>query len=291
MNTFKKIVILSSALLLIIGCKSDIRNKTVKHETLSKANVTKGKTLLESAWKAQGFDKLHQHQVYSYHAKDHWKGIMGSIGKLWPDKSMQLDFKHEVGTFNGQVSYASGKHKGEVKGLQNWNYYEIDGDTNFVKPNAKVRFGISAYQYFAEMIDRLKNAPIIVYAGEDEMRGQKYDLVFCTWNSLKPHKDYDQYMAWINKKTGLLEFTQYTIRENFLHMPGAKIFYGGVEYTNLKSIDGILIPHTQTLYVFDLKDNSKRFLHQLEISDFKFDNFSVEDLHIDKTIAKGGDFK
>lgn len=291
MKTLTPLFILTTSLILMVGCRSDIRTKMVKNETHSTDPVAKGKALLESAWKAQGFDKLHNHKVYSYQGYDVWQGFLGTVGKLWPEKKMTLDFKYEVGSFNGQVRYASGKKKGQIKGLQNWNYYEIEGDTTFMKPNSKIQFGLSAFQYFNEMIDRLKHAPIIRYAGEDEMRGQKYDLVFCTWNSLKPDKDVDQYIAWINKETGLLDFTQYTIRENFLKMPGAKIFYGGVEYTNLKSVDGILIPHTQTVYAFNLKDNNKRFIHKLTVSDFKFDDFPVNDLHIDKRIAKGGDFK
>jgi len=291
MKTLTKLIILTSTLVLIIGCRSDIRTKLVKNEKLSTDHVAKGKAILESAWKAQGFNKLHNHQVYSYQAYDVWKGVMGTVGKLWPDKKMTMDFKYEIGSFNGQVQYASSKHKGQIKGLQNWNYYEIDSDTTFMKPNPKVQFGLSAFQYFTEMIDRLKNAPIVVYAGEDEMRGVKYDLVLCTWNSLEPSKHVDQYIAWINKKTGLMDFTQYTIRENYLNMPGAKILYGGVEYSNLKSVDGLLIPHTQTIYAFNLKDNTKRFIHKLDISNFEFDAFPVEELQIDKTIARGGDFK
>lgn len=291
MKTLKQYFILPLALMLMVGCRSDIRTKVVKQEKLSTDHVAKGKALLESAWKAQGYDKLQNHKVYSFQAHDKWRGFLGTVGKLWPEKEITMDFKYEVGTFDGQVTYTSGKEKDQVKGLQNWNYYEIDGDTTFMKPNSKVQFGISAFQYFTEMIDRLKNAPIVVYAGEDEMNGQSYDLVFCTWNSLKTDKDVDQYIAWINKKTGLLDYTQYTIRENYLKMPGGKMFYGGIEFSNLKNVDGILIPHTHTLYAFNLKTNQKRNIHQLNISNFTFDNFPLSDLQINKNLPKGGDFK
>lgn len=284
-------IILVFGLIVSVGCRSDIRTKMVKQNGVTEDGTAKGKEILDRAWKAHGFENLKNHTVYSFNGHDLWKGPLSPISKLWPDKDMRLHFKYEIGTFDGQVKYLSGKHKDEVKGLQNWNYYEIDSDTTFMKPNSKVQFGIAAFQYFTEMIDRLRQAPIIVYAGEDEMRGQKYDLVFCTWNSTKPDKDLDQYMAWVNKETGLLEFTQYTIRENFLHMPGAKLFYAGVEYSNIKSIDDILIPHTQTVYNFNLKENSKRFLHKMEISDFKFDTFPLSDLKISKDIDKSGDFK
>ncbi len=288
LNTY----VLSVALLfLLASCKSDLRTKMVKEHGITDELTQQGKDILQKAWNTHGLNTLNKHTVYAFNGQDTWKGVLGSVGKVWPEKKMNLEFKYKIGSFDGQVKYLSGKHKGEIKGLQNWNYYEIDQDTTFIKPNSRVQFGISAYQYFTEMIDRLKHAPIILYAGEGEMRGEKYDLVFCTWESVKPNKDMDQYIAWVNKKTGLLEFTQFTIRENFLKMPGGKMVYGGVEYSNLKSIDGILVPHTQTIYSFNLKTNAKRFLHKLEVSDFKFDSFPLDDLKINKTIAKSGDFK
>jgi len=140
------------------------------------------------------------------------------------------------------------------------------------------------------MIERLKNAPIISYAGEKEMRGKKYDLVFCTWNTSEPHQEADQYIAWINKETGLMDFTQYTIRENYLKVPGGKSLCGGVEFSDFKNIEGVLIAHEQTVYTAKLKKKKKN-LHQLIISDFKFDGFDVEELRLDKELEKGGNFK
>ena len=289
---FKQITIIVSSLVFLVGCKSDIRTTLVKKEGQNTTLETKGKALLKSAWEVQGFNNLKNHNVYSFSGHDEWKGLMASVGKLWPDKVMDINFKYQLGTFDGQLQYTSGKHKGEIKGLQNWNYYEIENkDTTFTKPHSKVQFGLSAFQYFTELVDRLQKAPIILYAGEKDLRGQTYDLVFCTWNSLKPNNDADQYVAWINKKTGLLEFTQYTIRENYLKLPGAKIFYGGVEFSDFKSINGIQIPHTQSIYAFNLKTNEKRFLHRLTISNFAFDNFPLNDLKLNKSLTESGDFK
>lgn len=291
MNTLSKLAVLALTVVLAIGCRSDIRTKYVKSEQQSPSSEAKGKALLDAAWKAQGLDKLNNHKVYSFHGHDVWRGVLGSVGKVWPGKDIHMDFKYEIGSFDGQVKYQSGKKKGHINGLQNWKYYEIESDTNFTKPNSRVQFGLTAFQYFVEMVDRLRQAPIIVYAGEDEFKGKSYDLVFCTWNTLKPHKEADQYIAWINKETGLIDYTQYTIRENYLHMPGAHIFYGGVEFANLKSVDGILIPHTQIIYAFNLKTKEKRNIHKLEVSDFKFDSFPVQDLKLDNTLGKSGDFK
>jgi hypothetical protein len=279
--------------LFLQSCMADLRTKVIKKEGITIENTKKGKAILDRAWKAQGFDKIENHQVYSFKGKDTWKGMLGRMGKVWPDRKTEMNFKYEVGTFDGQVAFLDGKRNGEVAGLQNWNYYEIDDkdQTQFLKPNKRIKFGLAAYQYFTEMIDRLRSAPIISYAGEKEFKGKKYDLVFVTWNTEKPHQEADQYIAWINKETGLMDYTQYTLRESYLNAPGSKAIVGAVEYGDFREVDGVLIPHEHTVYGFKLKKKKKKNLHQLIIADFKFDNFDVEELRLDKNLAKGGDFK
>ena len=141
------------------------------------------------------------------------------------------------------------------------------------------------------MISRLKKAPIISYAGQKEFRGQMYDLVFCTWKTKKPHKEHDQYLVWVNKKTGTMDIVQYTIRENYLKMPGAQMMGGAIEFANFKEVNGIVIPFTQYVYAIKPKKKQERYLHRLEISQFEFDSFNEEELIVDKKIKVGGDYK
>ena len=141
------------------------------------------------------------------------------------------------------------------------------------------------------MIDRIKNAPSISYAGEKEFRGANYDLVFCSWKTADPHQEHDQYIAWINKETGLMDFTQYTIRESYLRPLVYKMIGGAVEFTNFKNIDGILIPHDQYVYAIKMRKKHRNNLHHLVLSGFEFDSFSVDELKIDKTLKSSGDFK
>lgn len=286
-------LILFGSSLLLQSCAADIRTPLIKKQGILAENVTRGKDILDRSWKIQGLDKLSQHSTYSFSGEDTWKGPMGRFSKIWPDNKLQMEFKYKTGTFDGQVAFIDGSRKGEKAGLQNWNYYEIDreNDTVFQEPNPKIKFGLAAFQYFGEMLDRLRQAPIISYAGEGELRGQKYDLVFCTWNKPEPHKEADQYIAWINKSNGLMEFTQYTIREDILNMPGSKAAYGGVEFSNFKKVDDILIPFVHTVYVFKLKKKQEKNLHQLVIKNFEFDSFDKKDLVMDPALAKGGNYK
>jgi len=293
MKTIRKIGVIACVILMAQSCKiADLRSKEVKQDGVTVQNSEKGKLLLDQAWKAQGFDKLKTYKVYSYHGQDTWKGILGKMGNIWSESKSEMNFKYRIGTFDGQVKFENNSYAG----LQNWNYYDIiNKDTIFsdpkLKKNERIVFGISAFQYFAEMVDRLRRAPVIVYQGEDEFRGQSYDLVLCTWQTVEPRLEHDQYVAWINKKTGLMDFTQYTIRDSYLRPPGYKSIGGAIEFKDFKEIGGVLIPHTHLVYAIKLRKNSNKNLHKLIITDFKFDNFTSEDLQIDKAISVGGDFK
>ena len=252
--------ILIAIVILIQSCMADLRPALIKKEGITKANTVKGKSILEEAWKKQGFDNLSDFESYSFHAEDTWKGMMGKIGKPWPEAKSNMLFKFEKGTFDGQVKYLDGKKANTTAGLQSWNYYEYERGEQVqkLKMNKRTRFGLSAYQYFFEMLDRLKNAPIISFAGVDKFNGAEYDIIFVSWHKSEPHMQNDQYKLLINKETKLLDYAIYTLRENYLKMPGGRAFYGSVKYDDYKEIDGFLVPHTQSVFLNKPKKKIKK---------------------------------
>lgn len=282
-----------SVLFLLSGCMADIRTPLIEEQGIMSIHETKGKLLLEKAWKKQGLDRLEDHQTYTVKARDVWKGLMGKMGKPWPDAGIDLELKYAVGTFDSQVNFLSGKRKGVVAGLQSWNYYEQEpgADLIFMAYDERIGFGLSAYQYFFELLDRLKKAPIISYAGEKEFRGQHYDQVFVSWETPAPHQQHDQYVLWINRESGLLDYAVYTLRDNYLKLPGSKAFYGSIQYKDWRSVAGILIPHTQLVYLNSPKKKEKKHLHQLQVEEFTFDNFSLETLYPNPELERVGDDK
>lgn len=293
MKTPFTIVLFLMGAWLLQGCMADIRTPLIEREGITASNTARGKMLLEKAWKKQGLDQLQQHRTYSFQGKDVWKGLMGKLGKPWPEAKVDLQFRYVIGTFDSQVSFLSGSRTGERAGLQSWRYYEVDpeGTLTFTDYNERIGFGLSAYQYFFELPDRLLRAPIISYAGEREFRGQWYDQVFVSWEQPEPHREHDQYVLWINRETGLLEFALYTLRETYLKMPGASAFYGSIQFADWQDIDGILIPHRQIVYLNRPKKKPEQHLHQLEIRDFAFDDFPQDQLYPDPALERLGDDK
>jgi len=283
------------ALILLSGCKMvDLQTVDMKGDGLTSEAAQKGQVLLETAWKAQGMDKLHEHKTYSVTAVDHWKGLMGKMGKVWPESKGTMELRYAVGSFDSQVEFLDGKEEGLIAGLQSWNYYEIEPGQDVAfkeKPNERIQFGLSAFHYFFELSDRLKRAPIVTYAGEKEHKGKVYDLVFATWETTEPHMEHDQYVLWIDKETGMLEYSEYTVRDNYLRFPGWKSFYGSIHFDDFREINGVMIPFQQTVFLNSPKKKEHKYIHQLQISDFAFDTFDVTELNQNPEIDLIGDSK
>ncbi|WP_424962908.1 hypothetical protein [Ekhidna sp.] len=277
--------------LFLSGCLADLQTRTVKNG-ISPETENHGKDLLLTSWRNQGLDELNKHSTYSFSGTDVWKGLMGGIGKPWPEKRTRLNFKYAIGTFDGQVEFLSGEYKGKMAGLQSWQYYEDNEDgITFMERNKKTSFGLAAYQYFMELPDRLKDAPIISYAGDRTFDQQEYHLVFVTWSTPKPHKEHDQYLLWINKERSLIEYAEFTIRDNYLKLPGSAAFYGSIHYEDFRSIEGVHIPHKQTVFMNGPKKKEKKRLHQITIDSFAFDNFPESMLYPNPELEKVGDSK
>lgn len=286
----KKIISILGLALLVSSCLSSVTNKTVKKEGVSKKD--KAVSILNEAWKAHGFDKMNSKQVYEITAADDWKGLMGKIGKLWPEQKQEMKLQYAFGTFDSRVTFLEGKKKGEQRGLQSWKYYTIpNGDSipKFKKrAHEKTEFGLAAFQYFFELMDRLKDLELVAYAGEKEFKGNKYDLVFVTWHKLKTHNRHDQYMLWINKETKMMDYVHFTVHGTAF--PGNTIT-GSNEFTSFKSIDGVQIPFEQIIYIGSPKTDQSKYLHKLTVSDFKFDSFDKELLYPNKEVKSTGDSK
>lgn len=288
-------VMLIMAAIVLHSCKANLLPSSVKKNTNQIELEEKGKALLEASSKAQGFDHFNKHEVYEFVTEDHWQGPMAGMGKLWSNKKTRMLFRYVPNTFDATVEFLDGKKKNKVAGLQSWNYYEKESnqsEANFnVKSNARYIFGMAAFQYFTEISQRLSNAPIIRYAGEKQFKGTEYELVYVTWESIKPNKDYDQYIVYINKNTKVIEYLSYTLRDNYLKMPGAAVFYGTVHFDNYQEVDGFMVPFEQYVFLGKPKKNDQKYIHKLTLESFQFDGFDAKELYPNSAIESIGDSK
>ncbi|MFT6965707.1 MAG: hypothetical protein ACJAT1_000915 [Marivirga sp.] len=296
----KKLIILSGITLLVImfivmlTYSVDLMPDSLQGDKNAVENEAKGKEIMRKAWVAHGIDSLYAHEVYELTAVDDWKGPMAGMGKLWPQKNTKLQLKYVPNTFDAQLTFLDGETKGMKAGLQAWQYYEkqVNGEIDFdVQNNTKYRFGMAAFQYFIELCGRLNKAEYIRYAGEKEFNGKQYDLVFATWGALKGHPAHDQYLLYINQENNMLEYVSFTVRDNYLDMPGSGIFYGSAAYSDIRNVDGFQVPFTISLFMNGPSIDNNDYLHQLKLSTFSFDGFDQSELYPNQGLKPIGDSK
>lgn len=280
-----RLISFSFVLISLASCKiADLRTKDISSSTLREPKAIE---LIEKVITNQGLDLLKNSETYSYSARDHWKGIF-SLGNPFPKNNEVMVLKFRPNSFDGQFQYPTSTNK-TIYGLQSMNYYEIEEDkTVKFTSNKKIQFALPAIQYLFELPLRLRNVPILKYAGEQTFEGKKYDLVFATWETLEPNKKYDQYILYISKE-GYLSFASYTVREAGGITP--KSTYGSIRYEDsVKNPDGIHYPSTLYIQLNSLKGNTK-WIRKLTISELQLNSFPKTDLYPNANLRFIGDSK
>lgn len=256
----------------LVGCTANLLPTKLK-TGISDSSKEKAIELIKESMKAQGYGNIADQKAYQITATDTWQGFMGKMGKLWPQKISKIKLTYPIDVFDGQVEYLDGKRKGFKAALRNGKYYEMGEDSQFrvaKKRNKKVIFGIEAYKFFTQISSGMLSCDFLGYVGEEVYRGKKYDVVFGTWESLKPNSKYDQFLIYINKETKLIDRATYTIRQNYMPMPGDDMLYGNIVYQDYKDVDGFKVPFKQTVFDFDVENKLEDFLHEFVIEKFEF---------------------
>lgn len=276
---------------LITSCRiADLRTDELKAHEISTAKTDRGHALIDAAIKKQGFDKIAQYKTYEAIGSDHWKGMLGKMGKTWKWNREKMAMRYTIGDFDGQVEVLEGKHKGYIGGIQSFDYYEIEDGKYIteIKDEKRIIFGLAAYHYFFEMAARLKFATVVQYIGEETYKGETMHKIFTSWGTDRT-KDYDQYVLYIGKKSGLVEGVTHTVRDSYL--PGAGPLHSSTRFDDYREIGGVLIPFSTTVQLFNLKDDITKYLHQFKLDSFKWDAVTEASLRPNKSIKPLGDDK
>ena len=280
----KPILITLLLVALTTGCLKDIRPDRIEGATEPNAEM-KGRALLDRAAKTQGVENFRRHPTYQMVIHDEWKGFVARAGNPWPQSEVDVRLSYRTNSFDGRAEFLSGKKSGATWGLQAWRTYEIEpgGDATF-KKNNDAKFIIPAIQYLTEFVFRDHRDKVVSYAGATVIDGSTYERVYVTWGSMEPSKQHDQYVAYIDQKTGMLSKLEYTIREF------ASFVQGTVHYDDFREIDGVLLPMTQSITGKPTHSPDK-YLHRISVKEFTFGVPSVESFCVDGSLAPVGDRK
>lgn len=280
----KSIIISLFAIALMSSCKvADLRKCTTLHkeDTAKAVDKIKGKQILNAYVKKNGYDKFASVNTYQVTAHEEWKGMMGKMGNPWPENcsTYLMKFVPDVNEFITKAELTSDKNKGDIwgtKGTLSSVYYKKFGEASKGIKEGKMSFMLANYQWWMEFPYRLNELENVTYAGEKKHNGQQYDLVLATWgDDLKVNKEYDQYVLWFNKSTGMIDLVTFTYRNVPMFSPS--FMYGTAIFKDYKTVNGINIPFSQKFQI-NGPSKEKKFAHHFIIDSIDFNSFDRSEL-------------
>lgn len=269
MFTTRTILFLLGLTLGLPACLADIRPPTLATDRdVGPAASRRGRELLSAARDRYGSEKDYRAQKTGrLILTDEWHAPLArAVAMHWDHNGQRMQLDWNLLSDNARLQILDGPAKGKSFGLVNGRTYEANSlqdaggaDGNFVpgRPdaprvvnNADYKFALQTILYFMEFPYRIMSADIVAYAGQRELDGQMYDMVFVSWNDARPQEDVDQYIVYINRRTGLMDRLHYTIREKFRFTTASCI------YSDFQRTDGFLFPRKITLVTApDQKDD------------------------------------
>jgi len=263
---------------------ADLRNDKLK-QGITETMIKRGKKLLNSSAEAHGLKEYKKLTTIEFDFKENWNGLMGTMMRPWPENNQKIRMKSLLRTFTSNIEFLEGKGKGEIWGIQAWSTYKKNDKNSKIhfENDGTVEFFLPTAQYFTELPFRVTQADIIAYMGEKTVNNKKYRLVFATWGSVKPNKKFDQYVIYINKESSLIEKMTYTVRDMMGFMQAT------VHFDNYKSTQGVTMPSKMT-WTMDAPpdvdyDVDTKNLHQMIVSQVKYDSFSKTELEVTNGLA------
>ena len=210
----------------------------------SAADRDRGRALLNQMAAAHGGEReFKKSGVYRARVHDDWSptSFPFTLLKPFPGKVQKYDMYQRAGTEDTRLVFLNGKLAGQEWGVQQWETYTVkDGGEPRFKDNATIRFTGPAIGYFVQAPFRLPEATYVQSLGRLEHAGRSYERVFATWETPEPHKQIDQFVAWIDAETSRLRFLEWTARQQ------AKFVSGWMSFEDYKQVDGFWFAHKMT---------------------------------------------
>jgi hypothetical protein len=247
------------------GCAlSDLREDAVASRHITAWEPARGRALLDAlASRHGGLDRWRAARDARVIYQDTWpSAVVAAAASPWPSPRQTIRQTLLLGQDISVVECLDGPEAGLTWGIQHWHTWEqAPGGALVWTDNEGVRFWLPTLQYFLEAPFRLGEADVVAWLGEAEAQGRRYELVFLSWGDAAPQEETDQYIAWIDRETGLLSYLEYTVRD----MAGP--LRAMIAYEGYRRADGFLV--ATTLRVVDAP-GGETTLHRMDIEGMDF---------------------
>ncbi len=268
------------------------------------ARRTRGRELLDAAVARQGGAAWSGHTTLSVTGVDRFR----EPGPWWPQKDQRGEFLMALGTFTSRVELLDGPGAGAVWGIQSWRPYRAASRTasvEFLEHDLPIEFYLPTLHYFNELPFRLAAAPIVVDLGTATLHGSTYDRVLVTWGQAAPSNDVDQYVAWIDRQSGLITKVHYTVREvaslPFIADEQKPVMRAGtagtIHFDDFRQVGGVRLPFRHVVTLFGPAQSGpepakdERWVHIFEIENASFDAQPITVLRPDASLPAPADRK
>lgn len=255
------LVLLLAVIALVVtgGPLADLRPPEITVDPQSERE-TRGRALLDEAWRAAGGERTLAHQRARFELRDEWLGI-STLFNPWPDDDQRMQIELRTHTFDSQVEFLDGPEEGTTWGItEGSGWIERDGQRTS-SDDTNLLFMLPTVHYFMEISQRLTEASIARWAGERTIDGRTYDVVFATWRTVEAHDEEDQYLVFIDRATGRIGKVQYTVREI------ARFVVGTCHLGDQREVDGVWIPHRMSV-TSEPTDSPEDYMHRMSVSEF-----------------------
>lgn len=248
MKRFWKVAVVILIILIIgtiwfVMTPTDIRPDYLGDKVTKEDSIKGQELLLEMQGAYGGKDHWLAFKIGSYaQTADWYDNKLGVAG--WDTLPQQFEMISTLGTDDCEFTLLNGENRGQTWGVADWKSYQVldNGEQSF-QENEKYQHKLIYKNYWFQFPFRIGEAPIISYAGEAEVEGKTYDLLYATWGSVDANREYDQFVLYVDKKTRLVEWLHFTLREKvkFIHITA--------HFTDFKTVNGITLPFSQYLTI------------------------------------------
>ncbi|MCB1170694.1 MAG: hypothetical protein KDK25_10185 [Leptospiraceae bacterium] len=273
--------ILGLALIAFSCSLADIRPDSIKTE-ITGDQFKKGREILDRSLAAHGgAERWQKAGPVVVKFTDEWPGFLNrTLFMPWPENPMEATMYVLPHRDDARIVYRKGEESGHFMGIQHWIPYtgeavsqapvsDIASAAVDLQPeDDDIKFWVPTLNYFLQLPYRIGEADVVAYAGERKLDGRAFQLVFVSWVRAEPQEMVDQYLLWIEKKTGYIEYATYTVRD----MGG--FVTGTMHYSDFQEQNGLVIARKQA--VIDSPEEPGEPLHQLTIEEMQF-NAEVPD--------------
>ena len=229
---------------------ADIRNAYLK-KGIKESDKTKGKELIAKLEEAcGGFNAWSSFKRGRFIQTADWYENETN----WTTNPQEFEMSCAIGGSDGKLTLLNGPKAGMTWTVKEGSVFDIDGKAD--KEHQEMIWHKQDYKsYWFQFPFKIREADIISFAGQREIEGITYEIVYATWYSEGPNSKYDQFMLHLHPETHRLDYLEFTIRDVFPMATGVS------KFTNYEENDGITLPMSQYLTMGTL-DKPMKKLHE-----------------------------